>query len=125
MSWRNATRKTFVNIGIDVVAGEVNSPFVRAALVAESTSLVTNLGTAGIGYINGDLSVALARLPVDDRVGVHAEFHVAADGLAVGTSTLFDRLGPFGAGMVTAIANPEAQIDFSTRQFRPGEITYE
>lgn len=32
-------------------------------MVAEATSLVTNLGTKGIGYINGDLTVALSRLP--------------------------------------------------------------
>jgi acyl-CoA thioesterase len=122
---QNASRKTFFNDGIAVVAGEPNSPFVAAALVAESTSLVTNLGTEGIGYINGDLTVALARLPVDEWIGVQAESHTAAHGIAVGTSTLFDSRGPFGAGMTTAVANPAAQIDFSTRTFRPGEITYE
>ena len=34
-------------------------------MIAEGTSLVTNhLGTGGVGYINRDLTVALARLPV-------------------------------------------------------------
>ena len=75
-------------------------------MVAEGTSLVTNLGTAGVGYINGDLTVALARLPVDDWVGVQADAHWAADGVAVGTATLFDHLGAFGTGMVTAVGNP-------------------
>ncbi|ADT99101.1 acyl-CoA thioesterase domain-containing protein [Mycolicibacterium gilvum] len=122
---QNASRKRFYNDGIRVVAGETNSPFVRAAMVAEATSLVTNLGTAGIGYINGDLTVALSRLPVDDWVGIQADSHHAADGLAVGTATLFDSRGPFGAGMTTAIANPAAQIDFSTRDFGLGNISYE
>ena len=118
---QNDSRKSFYNDGIDVVAGEGNSPFVRAAMVAEATSLVTNLGTAGVGYINGDLTVALSRLPVDEWIGVQADSHHAADGLAVGTATLFDSRGPFGAGLTTAIANPAAQIDFSSRRFGPDD----
>jgi Thioesterase-like superfamily len=111
---QNASRTRFLDRGIDVVAGERNTPFVKAAMIAESTSLTTNLGTEGIGYINGDLTVALARLPIDEWVGVQADSHWAADGIAVGTATLFDRSGPFGTGVVTAVANAAAQIDFAT-----------
>lgn len=114
---QNAARTRFLDRPIDVVAGERNTPFVRAAMIAESTSLVTNVGTRGIGYINGDLTVGLARLPVDDWVGTQADSHWAADGIAVGTATLFDSQGPFGSGMVTAVANPAAQIDFGTTTF--------
>ena len=114
---QNNTRKRMLNRTIDVVDGDRNSPFVRAAMAAEGTSLVTNLGTAGVGYINGDLTVALARLPRDEWIGVQADAHWAADGIAVGTSTLFDSHGPIGSGMVTAIANPAAQIDFSNDPF--------
>ncbi|MDG4666636.1 acyl-CoA thioesterase domain-containing protein [Mycobacterium sp. 236(2023)] len=122
---QNASRKRFFNDGVRVVANDQNSPFVRSAMVAEATSLVTNLGSDGVGYINGDLTVALSRLPVDDWVGIQADSHHAADGIAVGTATLFDSLGPFGAGLTTAIANPAAQIDFSTRRFSVGDINYE
>ncbi|MGE2833363.1 thioesterase family protein [Mycobacterium sp. SMC-4] len=122
---QNDSRKRFFNDSIDVVAGETNSAFVRAAMVAEATSLVTNLGTGGVGYINGDLTVAFSRLPVDQWIGIQADSHHAADGIAVGTATLFDRLGAFGSGMTTAIANPAAQIDFSARNFAPGAINYE
>jgi acyl-CoA thioesterase len=82
-------------------------------MVAEATSLVTNLGTQGIGYINGDLTVGLSRLPVGEWIGVQADSHWAEDGVAVGTATLFDRSGAFGSGMTTAVANPAAQIDFA------------
>ena len=75
------------------------------------------MGTAGVGFINGDLTVALARMPVDDWIGVQADSHVDADGIAVGTATLYDRAGAFGSGMVTAIANPAAQIDFTRSEF--------
>ena len=54
-------------------------------MVAEGTSLVTNLGTSGVGYINGDLTVALARLPVDEWMGVQADSHRDQDGISVGT----------------------------------------
>ena len=94
-------------------------------MTAESTSLVTNLGTKGIGYINGDLTVALSRLPLDDWLVVQADSHWTADGISLGTATLFDHQGAFGTGMVTAVANPAAQIDFSTRQFPIAELNYE
>ena len=114
---QNTSRKRFMNRTIDVVAGESNSPFVRAAMVAEATSLVTNLGSAGVGYINGDLTVALSRLPVTEWVGIQADSHWAATGVATGSATLFDRDGAFGTGLVTAIANPAAQIDFTNDPF--------
>lgn len=116
---QNASRKRFYTNSISIVAGERNSPFVQAATAAEATSLVTNLGSRGIGYINGDLTVALSRLPVDPWVAVQGDSHWASDGVAVGTATLFDSQGAFGSGMTTAVANPAAQIDFSDDPF-PG-----
>lgn len=114
---QNASRKRFMNRSVDVVAGQRNGPFVDAAMVAEGTSLVTNLGSAGVGYINGDLTVGFARLPCDEWIGVQADSHWAQDGIAVGTATLFDSVGPFGSGMVTAVSNPAAQIDFTDDPF--------
>jgi hypothetical protein len=114
---QHTARKRFVNRMIDVVEGQPNTPFVRGAMVAEGASLVTNLGSAGVGYINGDLTVAMARLPVDEWMGVQADSHWAADGVSVGTATIFDRLGAFGSAVVTAVANPAAQIDFANDPF--------
>jgi hypothetical protein len=114
---QNASRKRFLNRSVDVVHGKRNGPFVNAVMVAEGTSLVTNLGSAGVGYINGDLTVGLARLPRDEWIGVQADSHWVDDGVAVGTATLFDSDGPFGSGMVTALSNPAAQIDFTNDQF--------
>ncbi|MDY6995064.1 MAG: thioesterase family protein [Actinomycetota bacterium] len=122
---QNASRKRFFNDSISIVAGQTNSPFLRAATVAEATSLVTNLGSSGVGYINGDLTVAFSRLPVDEWIGIQAVSHHAAGGIAVGTATLFDSLGAFGSGLTTAVANPAAQIDFSATDFRLGGINYE
>jgi acyl-CoA thioesterase len=114
---QNASRTRCLDRPIDVVAGLPNTAFMRAAMIAELTSLVTNLGSGGIGYINGDLTVALARLPYDGWLGVQADAHQASDGVAVGSATLFDSAGPFGTGLVTSLANPAAQIDFTATRF--------
>lgn len=114
---QNTSHKRLLNRTVDVVAGTKNTPFVNAAMAAEGTALVTNLGSAGIGYINGDMTVALARLPLDEWIGVQADSHWAADGVAVGTATLFDHAGAFGTGTVTSVSNPAAQIDFTDDPF--------
>ncbi|NKY88721.1 acyl-CoA thioesterase domain-containing protein [Nocardia veterana] len=110
---QNAGRKSLWVVPLGAVEGEERSPFVEAVIAAESTSLVTNWGSEGIGYINGDLTVALDRLPVGDRIGLHAGTHLTANGISVGTATLFDSRGPIGTGLVTAVGNAAARIDFS------------
>lgn len=117
---QNTARKRVYHRTLDVIEGEQPSPFVRTVVAAEATSLVTNLGTHGIGYINGDLTVGLSRLPLGDYVGVQADSHWCSDGIAVGAATLFDDGGAFGTAMVTAIANPAAQIDFGSPGSVPG-----
>lgn len=110
---QNSRRKKVWNHPRDVVEGERATPFQRAATLAESTSLVTNWGTEGIGFINADITVALSRLPRSEDLGLEADQHLSADGVAVGTATLYDREGPFGTGTVVAVANGGRQIDFS------------
>jgi hypothetical protein len=114
---QNDARKRFMNKPVDAIEGRKNTPLVNAAMAAEGTSLVTNLGTAGVGYINGDLTVSLARLPLDSWIGVQADSHWTDDGISVGSATLYDSVGAFGTGMVTAVSNLAAQIDFTNDPF--------
>ena len=110
---QNTSRKRAYYRGVDVVAGFPVTPFVRAAVVAEAaTTMVLNLGPNGLGYINGDLTVTLSRLPRSEFLGVQGDSRLAAAGVATGTATLFDDHGPIGTAIVTALANPAAQIDF-------------
>jgi hypothetical protein len=97
-----------------VTAGREPSPYARAVMVSEWTSLVTNIGTDWVGYINGDLTVALSRVPTSEWVGVQALSHLDADGIAVGTSVIADRDGAIGSGTVTAIANAHPSVDASS-----------
>ncbi|GAB08632.1 hypothetical protein GOARA_013_00760 [Gordonia araii NBRC 100433] len=99
---------------LPVVPDELPSPFVGAVIAAESSSLMGNWGTTGIGFINCDLTVALARLPRGVRVGVESDFHVEDTGISVSTSVLHDDDGPIGTGLVTAVNNAKAEIDFTT-----------
>ncbi|MFD4293927.1 thioesterase family protein [Rhodococcus sp. NPDC058505] len=95
-----------------IVDGEAPSPFVRAAMAGEPTSLMTNWGTAGVGFINVDLTLVLARLPEGHEVGIEADDHISANGIAVGTTTMYDRRGPIGTCIVSALSNARRQVDF-------------
>lgn len=111
----NVGRKRAYYGGLDAVAGLPATPFVRSAVVAEAAAnLVTDVGANGIGYINGDLTVALARLPRGVYIGVQADTHFSENGVSVGSATLFDDDGAFGSSMVTAMANPAARMEVSS-----------
>jgi hypothetical protein len=117
---QNDRRKRFWTKPLDVVAGESATPFQRAVTVSESTSLMTHWGDEGIGFINADLTVALARLPRSEDIGIQGDEHLSDAGVAVGTATLFDRDGMFGTGTVVAVSNAGRQIDFGSRRARDG-----
>ncbi|MFC8043445.1 acyl-CoA thioesterase domain-containing protein [Nocardia sp. NPDC057353] len=110
---QNDSRKRCWQEPVPVLLDEPTGPFAAAAVIGESTSLMTNWGSEGVGFINGDLTLALARLPRGTSLGVEADNHIAVDGVSVGTATLFDADGVFGSCIVTAVANPAAQVDFS------------
>ncbi|MGW4248116.1 acyl-CoA thioesterase domain-containing protein [Nocardia sp. NPDC004722] len=105
----NARKRTWQN-PIRVITGEELTPFVRVALVAEATSMMTNWGDKGIGFINTDMTLGLSRLPVGPEIGVEADSHFSERGMAVGVATLFDRDGSFGSCMVTSVSNAGRQI---------------
>ncbi|GAC58915.1 hypothetical protein GOHSU_59_00080 [Gordonia hirsuta DSM 44140 = NBRC 16056] len=117
--YQNAGRHRMWSKPIPVCPAAPLTPFQRAVITAESASLMTNWGEGGIGFINGDLTVALARLPQGDRVGVEADTHLSSDGISVGTVSLYDQTGPFGTATVTALANTHAMIDFANRPRPP------
>lgn len=120
---QNTAPKRAYYRGVAVVGGEDLTAFVRSVIVAEAAAnMVLNLGTKGIGYINGDLTVSISRLPRSEFLGVQGDSRFAADGVSVGTATLFDDAGPFGTVMATSLANPAAQIDFAgdSRTAAPG-----
>jgi hypothetical protein len=89
-----------------VVDGDPLTPFTRAAMAGDVTSSLTHWGTGGLKFINADYTITLSRLPDGPHIGLAALTHYSHAGVATGVATIFDRHGPIGSGMATAIANP-------------------
>jgi hypothetical protein len=88
-----------------LVAGEPTTPFERLAMAADFANPLTNMSDRGLTFINTDVTMSAARLPVDEWVGLESTGHVGADGVAIGLGTLYDRQGPLGYASVTALAD--------------------
>ncbi len=116
---QNAGRKSTWQVGVPVVPGERPSGFVAAGGVADVSSMLTNWGENGIEHINTDITLTLARQPSGVEVGLHAQDRVAADGIAVGTATVFDRDGRLGTAVVTSLANTRRTVDLAGRRDDP------
>ncbi len=114
---QNAGRKQTWQTGLPVVDGDAGTPFQSAASIADATSMVVNWGTEGVQFINTDITLALARPPVGREIGLSATDRVERDGIAVGTVEVFDRAGPLGTAMVTALANASRPVNFDNIEF--------
>jgi hypothetical protein len=88
-----------------LVAGEELTPFVRCAVAADYASPFANSGSAGLGYVNADITLYLHRLPAGEWLGFEVASHQSAEGIAVGETTLYDVKGPIGKSLVCAVAN--------------------
>ncbi len=105
--WRHGGQKyAWVRDVMPLVAGEPVSPFVRAAMAGDVTSSLTHSSASGLNYINADYTLTLSRLPDGEFIGLAGLTHYSHEGVATGTATLFDRLGPIGSGVATGLVNP-------------------
>lgn len=109
---QNAEHKTIWNTVPQVVAGESSTSFTAAAAVADSTTLVTNWGSAGVNYINADVTLTLSRQPVGREIGLTALDHTSHAGISVGSALVFDRAGALGTTIVTALSNAKRTVNF-------------
>ncbi|NKY45455.1 acyl-CoA thioesterase domain-containing protein [Nocardia cerradoensis] len=109
-AFRDSPRKRIWHFAIPVVDGEEPTPFQFAASVADVTNMVSNLGSAGLEYINPDVTMAITRLPAEREVGLALTERVEHHGLAVGTAVMFDRDGVLGTTTVSAIANARRAV---------------
>jgi acyl-CoA thioesterase len=105
--WRHGGQKyAWVRDVMPLVDGEPVSPFVRAAMAGDVTSSLTHSSASGLNYINADYTLTLSRLPDGEFIGLAGLTHYSHAGVATGTATLFDHLGPIGSGVATGLANP-------------------
>ena len=103
--WSDERKQVWSRDNRPLVAGEPLTPLVRAALSADLPNPLANAGAEGLSFINADLTLFLARPPASDWIGLEVADHLAADGLAIGTCTLYDLDGPIGWSSVCAVAN--------------------
>ena len=108
--WTSERKQLWSRDGWPLVEGEVMSPLVRAALAADLPNPLANSSTEGLQFINADLTVFLARAPESEWIGLDVTGHVGADGIAVGTCTLYDTTGAIGYSTVCAVANEVLDI---------------
>lgn len=119
---QNAGRKQTWQTTLAVVVGEETTPFQGLCGAADSTSMVVNWGDAGVQYINTDITLAISRVPVSREIGLSATSWYSHDGIATGTATVFDRLGPIGTSTVTSLSNARRAVDFTEHDFS-AEVT--
>lgn len=89
----------------DLIDGEEWTPLARVATAADIANPLANSGTTGLAFINGDITLYLARLPVDGWIGFEVARHISADGVALGECVVYDTQGPIGTSTVSAVAN--------------------
>ncbi|MGY2122702.1 thioesterase family protein [Nocardia gipuzkoensis] len=111
---QNGDRKICWLVLPPLVAGESLTPFQSAAVAADFTNQVCHWGSHGIGYINADMTLTLSRLPDGRELGLRAENAVAAEGISIGTATLYDRVGALGTCVVTTLSHPDRQLDLAS-----------
>lgn len=87
------------------IDGEETTPFVRAALAADNANGIINSTTIGLPYINADLTITMARLPIGEWVGLTAVSRAIDSGVSTGVVDLYDRTGRFGQVTMIALAD--------------------
>lgn len=89
----------------ELVAGEAPSPFVRVCGAADLANPFANSGELGLGFINADLTVYLARPPAGEWVGLDVTAHISEGSVAIGACDLYDQRGRIGTASVASVAN--------------------
>ncbi|WP_067914403.1 thioesterase family protein [Actinomadura rubrobrunea] len=114
MEWRH-TDGSFTRRGpgrawarsrIPLVAGESDSPLVRALVLADSASGVgAQLDFAKLLVINTDVTVALHRDPVGEWLCMDARVHASPGGSALAQASLADTSGEIGQVLQTLLVD--------------------
>jgi hypothetical protein len=79
-----------------IIAGEKNSPLMRAAMTADFSNGVSSVLGRDWTFLNGDLSINLVRMPVGEWILLDAETWVDETGIGMAAGRLADERGYFG-----------------------------
>jgi hypothetical protein len=106
----NDRPKSVWQLPLTVVEGSTPTPFEIVAAASDISSLVVHWGDRGVEFINADVSITLARLPIGGSVGISVTHRSSDAGVSVGSAVLFDRHGAFGTSSVVALANSRSAV---------------
>jgi len=109
--WTSERKRVWSRDNWSLVDGEKMSPLVRVAIASDLPNPLANSGVEGLQFNNPDLTMFLAREPVSEWIGLDVTNHLGADGIAVGSCTLYDVAGPIGSSTVCALANEVLDIN--------------
>lgn len=103
----------WIRLPMALVEGEEVSAFQRAAAISDFANALAGRARVGshrpgMGFINADLTVHLARLPRGEWIGLQLDAHSEIDGLGLVEVTQYDRDGPFGRCLQERLANPRS-----------------
>ena len=84
------------------------TPFVRLAMVSDIANPMGNMSERGLGFINADVTLIAARMPVGEWVGAETDLHAHRDGVAISSIALYDTEGRLGTASVVALADLRA-----------------
>ncbi len=66
---------------------------------------VRQFGSAGLQFVNADITLYLNRLGRGEWLGFEVASHQANEGVAVAECAIYDEAGPIGRSIVCAVAN--------------------
>jgi len=101
-----------------LVDGEPLSPLVRVSIAADMVSPVANFGADGLGFINADYTIYLARAMRGEIVGIQPRGHLSHDGVSAAQGIAHDADGPFALLGATALANSFARAQANAQAKR-------
>ncbi len=90
-----------------IVSGEIISPVMRAAIAGDfCNGTSSSLDFRQWTFINADLSISLARMPVGEWILLDAESYVGSNGAGVAFARLGDTQGYFGRAVQSLVIEP-------------------
>ncbi len=84
------------------------TPLVRSAFASDFTNPFGNSGSAGLQFVNADITLYLHRLPAAEWLGFEVTAHHSHEGVAVAECAIYDEGGAVGRSIVCAVANRRA-----------------
>lgn len=98
---------TWMRLISPVVASAENSPFVTAAALSDLAAAAGwEPSPMGASFINPDLTLQLARLPIGEWVAIESHVEHGTASTAALSAQLFDDTGPFGRVLQTLVESP-------------------